>query len=80
MWAHPEQVWSEADRRLVGLSQGEGEKQLEQGLKDKHWDKQMQLSFDHWARDFPLVKVQSAVAQTAEDLLEQTWCQWKRSG
>lgn len=30
MWAPHEQVWSGAERKLVGLSQGEGEKQPEQ--------------------------------------------------
>lgn len=38
MWAHREQVWSVADCKLVGLSYREGEKQLEEDLKDKYWD------------------------------------------
>lgn len=82
MWVHHEPAKSTTDRELVGWSWREGEKWLEKDLKDKYWDKQIQLSFDRWVHDFLLVQVQPAVAQTAEDLLgpRQTWLRKEWSG
>lgn len=78
MRAHHEQVWSVADWKLVALGWREGKKQPEQDLTHKYWDNQIQLSFDHWARDFLLVQVQPAAAQTAEELLERRRQAWRR--